>query len=327
MRSLSKTAAASSLLFFISSSLLAAQDQAAPSVTSSRAFKLSGYTQVLYTAPRDGVDGLAIRRSRFTLTGDLLKNVRFKATVDLVKSPILIDAQVDFILHEAASIRVGQFKVPFSLEMTTSSGELDLVNRSQPVNKLSPSLDINGGGRDIGAVVFGKAAFLEYTLGLFNGAGANKADTNDAKDLAGRLIVHPLSFLSLGASFYDGSYAASPGSASFVRDRVGVDLALIHGPVSLKADFIQAEDGDTLRRGWYVQGGYAFLSKVLQSVVRFDSFDPDGAVSGDRLDTWTVGLNWFLAERTKVQVNYELMKNQAGGTAGRTLLIQLQAGY
>ena len=196
--------------------------------------------------------------------------------------------------------------------MTTSSGDLDTVNRSQMVNKLSPSLDIGGGGRDVGAVVFGKAAFLEYTLGLFNGSGANKADTNDAKDLAGRLVVHPAGFLSLGASFYDGSYAASAGAASAVRDRFGLDLALFGGPFSLKADFISAEDGELLRRGWYVQGGCAFVPKTLQGIVKLDSYDPNASSAGDRQDTWTAGLNWFLTERTKLQVNYELIRNESG---------------
>ena len=327
MRSFPKAAAAAFALA-LAPAVLAAQEAAAPpAITASKAFKLSGYTQVLYSAPESGIDGLSVRRSRFSLAGDLLKNVRFKATIDLVKSPVLIDAQFEFMLHDAASIRVGQFKVPFSLEMSTSSGDLDLINRSQPVNKLSPSLDIGGGGRDIGAVVFGQAAFLEYTLGLFNGAGANRAETNDRKDLAGRIVVRPASFLSIGASFYDGSYSASAGGPSAVRDRIGADLALLHGPFSLKADILQAEDGETLRRGMYLQGGYAFLSKTLQGVVRFDSYDPDGAADGDRLDTWTIGLNWFLAGKTKLQVNYETMKDQAGRTAGRTLLIQLQAGY
>ena len=67
-----------------------------------------------------------------------------------------------------------------------------------------------------------------------------------------------------------------------------------------------------LRRGWYVQGGYVFLPKALQGVVKFDSYDPDATSAVDRLDTWTVGLNWFLAERTKLQVNYELIRNESG---------------
>jgi phosphate-selective porin len=327
MRSFSNTAVPAVLLILLPAILAAQETTASPTVTASKAFKLSGYGQFLYTAQDPEIDAWSIHRARLVFSAELLKNVRFKVQMDLVKSPALVDILVEFLLHEAASIRVGQFKVPFSLEMTTSSADLDLVNRSQTVNKLSPSLDIGGGGRDIGAVVFGKTAFLEYTFGLFNGSGANKADTNEKKDLAGRLIVHPLSFLSIGASFYDGSYAPAAGAASVVRDRVGADLALIHGPISLKADFIQAEDGETLRRGWYVQGGYVFLPKVLQGIVRFDSYDPDDAASGDRLDTWTVGLNWFLAERTKLQVNYELMKSQAGATAGRSLLIQLQGGF
>jgi phosphate-selective porin len=305
--------------------VMSAQD--AQAVTSSKAFSLSGYTQVLYAAPQDEAGGFSIRRARLAFSAALLKNVHFKIQADLTKSPALVDTLVEVILHEAVSIRIGQFKVPFSLEMTTSSGDLDLINRSRPIGKMSPSLDIGGSGRDIGAVVFGKAAILEYTLGLFNGSGANKADTNDRKDLAGRLVVHPLSFLSVGASFYDGSYAPAAGQPSRVRDRIGADLAVLRGPYSLKADFLQAEDGETMRRGWYVQGGYAFLPKRLQGIVRFDSYDPDGAVSGDRLDTWTVGLNWFLAGRTKLQINYETIRGQSAGNAGRTLLIQFQAGY
>jgi len=327
MRVFPPVAAISLVLSFLPG-FAAAQDAAsAPPVTSSRAFKLSGYTQVLAEAPEEGTAGFSIRRSRFTLAGEIVRNVRFKATVDLVKSPALIDAQVEFHFIEAASLRIGQFKVPFSLEMTTSSGDLDTVSRSQTVNKLSPSLDIGGGGRDVGAVVFGKAAFLEYTLGLFNGSGANKADTNDAKDLAGRLVVHPAGFLSLGASFYDGSYAASAGAASAVRDRFGLDLAFFGGPFSLKADFISAEDGELLRRGWYVQGGYAFVPKTLQGIVKLDSYDPNVSSAGDRQDTWTAGLNWFLAEKTKLQVNYELIRNESGKKVDQALFVQFQVGY
>jgi len=305
-----------------------AQDASAPPpVTASRAFKLSGYTQIVATAQDEGADGFTIRRSRFTLSAELVKNINFKATVDVVKAPALYDAVVEIFVHEAASFRIGQFKVPFSLEMTTSSADIDTIDRSQAVNKLSPGLDIGSSGRDIGAVVLGKAAFLEYTLGVFNGAGINRADTNDSKDLAGRLIVRPLSFLALGGSFYDGSYAASAGAASVVRDRIGMDLALLRGPLMVKADFISAEDGPIMRRGWYVLAGYAFLPKILQGVLKADSYDADTSVSGDRLDCWTAGLNWFIAGRTKLMVNFALTRNESGHTVNKALLIQFQGGF
>lgn len=305
-----------------------AQDASAPQpVTASLAFKFSGYTQIVATAQDECADGFTIRRSRFTLAAALVKNINFKATVDVVKAPALYDAMVEITVHETASFRVGQFKIPFSLEMSTSSADIDTIDRSQAVNKLSPGLDIGSSGRDIGAVVFGKAAFLEYTLGVFNGAGINKADTNDSKDLSGRLIVRPLGFLSLGASFYDGSYAASAGAASIVRDRVGMDLALLHGPLTIKADFISAEDGSIMRRGWYVQAGYAFLPKILQGILKADSYDADTSMSGDRRDCWTAGLNWFLAARTKLMVNFALTRNESGQTVNKAVLIQFQGGF
>jgi len=317
------------LLAFISLPVLLPAQEASgpPAVTSSKAFTLGGYAQVLYTAQDADIDAFSIHRARLVFSSELLKNFRFKVQLDLVKSPALVDAQLELVLHEAASVRVGQFKVPFSLEMTTSSGDLDTINRSQPVNRLSPSLDIGGGGRDIGAVVFGRSGILEYTLGLFNGAGANKADTNDKKDLAGRIVVRPFSFLSLGASFYDGSYSAAAGSAPAVRDKIGADAALVRGPFSLKTDFIQAEDAGTMRRGWYVQGGYLFLPKVLQGIAKLDSYDPDVSASGDRQNTWTLGLNWFFSGRTKLQINFELLKDEAGATVNKSLLLQLQGAF
>ncbi len=306
----------------------AAQDKPqAPSVTSSKAFKLSGYTQIVYTAQDEGTSGFAVRRSRFTLAADLVKSVRFKATVDLVKAPALYDALVEFVLHEAVSIRIGQFKVPFSLEMTTSSSEIETIDRSQVVTRLSPGLDIGSSGRDIGAVVFGRAGFLEYTLGVFNGAGINRADTNNRKDLAGRLAVRPLSGLSLGGSYYDGSYAATAGAPSVVRDRIGADLAFLRGPLSLKADFISAEDGGVMRQGWYVQAAYFFLPKAIQGVLKADSYDADTSKPGDRLGLWTAGLNWFLAERTRLMVNLAVTRNEAGKTVNTALLIQFQGGF
>jgi phosphate-selective porin len=141
------------------------------------------------------------------------------------------------------------------------------------------------------------------------------------------VIVRPLDFLSIGASFYDGSFAPSAGAASAVRDRVGMDLALLRGPFSLKAEFIGAEDGEVLREGWYVQAGWFFLPRMFQGVLRADSYDADRAASGDRKNVWTAGLNWILSGRTKLQANFELTRNEAGTTVNKALCVQLQAGF
>ena len=298
-----------------------------PAVTAGKALKLSGYTQFSYEALDGGDNGFSIKRARLVLSGAILKNVRFKLQVDAMKSPILLDANVELFLHEAATLCFGQFKIPFGIEMLTSSGDLDTINRSQPVNNLSPGLDIGANGRDIGAVVFGKTSILEYTVGLFNGAGINKADTNEEKDWAGRLAVHPTSFLTLGASLYDGSYSPSISVPSEKRDRAGLDLAVLTGPVSLKGEYIRASDGTTLKEGWYLQGGYFFLPKKLQGIVKADSYSWNTKEDLDRNSLWTLGANWFFAERTKLQVNLEITRDASGKTIHTAFLAQLQAGF
>jgi len=298
-----------------------------PAVTAGKALNLSGFAQLLYTGQDSGLDGFTLRRARFSFSGELLKNVRLKLQFDMVKSPALYDAQIDFTLHEKASFRIGQFKVPFSQESLTSGSELDTINRSQPVIKLAPGQDIGSSGRDIGAVAYGKISLIEYTVGVFNGAGMNRADTNEQKDLAGRIIIRPFQFLAIGASVYDGSYSATTGAAPLVRDRVGLEMAFLYQDLSLKGEWIQAEDDQTMKRGWYLQAGYHFLPKTLQGILKVDSFDPDTAAAQDRANVWTAGLNWFLSGRTKLQVNLEIYKNEAGKTTNTALLAQFQAAF
>ncbi len=298
-----------------------------PAVTAGKAFKLSGYSQFLATFQDAGLDGFSVRRARLSLTGDPLKNVHYKIQVDAVKSPILLDGLLEFAFTEAAALRIGQFKVPFSQESLTSSADLDTINRARPVLKLAPGQDIGASGRDIGAAIFGRTAILEYTLGVFNGAGINKADTNEQKDWAGRVLVHPASFLTFGASVYDGVYSATSAVPGEKRDRAGLEMAVLTGPLSFRGEYIRASDGTILKEGWYLQGGYFFLPKKLQGIVKVDSYNPDTSAESVRTSQWTAGLNWLFSSRTKLMVNLELAKDASGATTNTVFLAHFQVGF
>jgi len=316
------------ILFFVVAVFLSAQDKKEPSaVTGNRPLILSGYTQLIYTAQNPGIDSFTVNRARLIFSGDFLKNVRYKLQIDAVKSPILLDAQMEFVLSPAATFRIGQFKVPFSQENLTAGSDLDTINRSQPVLKLCPGRDISASGRDIGAIVYGKYSIIEYSAGLFNGAGINKADTNEEKDLAARVLVHPISFLTIGTSLYGGHYSEKVGAPAVTRNRTGFETAIVYNDFSLKGEFILAKDDTTSKQGWYLQGGYFLLPKTLQGIVKYDSYDKNKDVSGDRSNLFTLGLNWFLTDKTKIIVNFELYKDESGKTTNRALLAQFQAGF
>jgi phosphate-selective porin OprO/OprP len=322
------------ILFFLALTLpvfglvASAQDKtAAPGVTAAEPLKLSGYSQILSTIQSTGTDGLALRRTRFGLSGDVTKTLKFKLEVEALKSPSVIDAQIDWMPSSEAGLRFGQFKVPFSLENMTSTPDLDLINLSQAVAKLVPGQDNGSSGRDIGVVLTGKASVFEYYFGAFNGAGINKADTNDSKDIAARLVIRPASGLSLGASFYDGRHSPTTGAASVTRDRTGFEAAWTTPKIVLKAELIQAKDAAIRKQGWYAQAGYFIVPKKIQAVIRFDSLDVNRDAASDRMDVATAGFTWTILGRTKLQVNYEHTRNEAGAVVNRAFLVQFQLGY
>jgi phosphate-selective porin OprO/OprP len=300
---------------------------ATPPVRAAKPITLSGYTQILGTVQKEGVDSLAIRRSRFSLAVNLLKDVKAKFTIDVVRAPILVDAYVDVSFAKFANLRFGQFYVPFGVESTTSTADLDTINRSQPVEKMAPGRDIQTLGRDVGVIMTGKVSIFDYSLGLFNGAGANKADTNDEKDFAGRLGVKPLDFLTIGASLYKGKYNAAFGAPLNRRDRTGFDAGVALGNVSLKSEFLWCYDGDADRRGWFVQAGWFVVPEKLQIVAKFDTYDKDVHITDNRTNLYTAGLNWILSGKTKIQLNYESLRNELSETLNQALLVQFQTGF
>jgi phosphate-selective porin len=314
-------------LIFCSCLVSGQEKKEEPAVASSLKLQLSGYTQVIYTYWDVGVDTFVVRRARLSLTGELVKKIRFKLQVDATRNPILVDAQIDFVFRPELDLRIGQFYLPFSRENRTSAGDLDTVLRSQVVEKLAPGRDNGSLGRDIGVMVTGKFSMVEYMAGIFNGAGINKLDTNEEKDLSARLVLNPTEFLAVGGSVYDGRHNPTQGVPPVTRDRVGLEAALTLGAFSLKSEYISGKDDRVSKSGWYAQGLYNILPKKLQAVVKWDSYHQDKSALLDRTDILTLGANWFFAARTKLMVNYDLYRREGEGTTNWAVFVQFQAGF
>ncbi|MGB7296002.1 MAG: porin [Candidatus Aminicenantales bacterium] len=316
------------LTVLLLSGLVAGQEkkELAP-VTSNLSFRLSGYTQFLCVYWDKGLDSFSIPRARLTLSAELLKKVRFRIQVDGVKSPALIDANVDFLFNPAYGLRIGQYYVPMSLENNTSDAEMDTILRSQVVISLAPSRDIGSQGRDIGAMFMGRYTIAEYSLGVFNGAGINKLDTNKAKDVGARLILHPLASLAVGGSIYKGRHNPVQNGLDLTRDRFGLEASWMPGPFSVKGEFISGKDDLTTKSGWYLQGGYFFLPRKIQAIIKWDTYDKDRDAASDRTDLLTLGVNWFLWEKTKLVVNYNLHRKEGEGTTNQVMSVQFQAAF
>jgi phosphate-selective porin len=311
----------------LSGTALADEPKESPLVTAAKSLTLSGYAQILAADWDKGVDTFSLRRARVSLAGEIVKNLRFKVAVDFVKSPALLDAFVEYEPSKAAGVRFGQFLVPFSLESVTPTSDLDMINRSPVVEALAAGRDNGSSGRDIGVLLYGRCAFIDYAVGLFNGAGINKADTTSHNDWSGRIVMHPIKFLSVGASLYRGKQDSSPGAPLVRRNKEGLEAAFVLKAFSLKSEYIRARDNLVAKAGWYIQAGVFALPGRLQTLLRYDSLDLNRAVSGDGTNVISAGVNWFVVGKTKLQVNYEIHRLQGGGRDKSGLLAQFQAAF
>jgi phosphate-selective porin OprO and OprP len=253
--------------------------------------------------------------------------MHYKLQIEFAKTPAILDANIEYEFCKPAKIRVGQFLVPFSLENVTGTSDVDMINRAQPEEKLVPGRDNASQGRDVGIAVFGNYSIVEYTVAIVNGPGINKSDTNSHKDLVGRVVVHPLKYLAVGGSLYKGKHSAAAEEPLVTRDKAGLELALLIDRASLKAEYLYAKDDKLTRNGWYAQAGYFIMREKVQALVKCDMVDMNRVLSGDRVDRYTAGVNWFLSGRTKFQLNYELYKLESGKIDNKAILAMFQVAY
>lgn len=313
-------------------------------IESASKISFSGYLQILYTLDETAgvADGLKIRRARLDFRGNPAKNIGWRLQLDAVQPlssavssttkvvtrPVIIDAYIDYGLPNNVNFKIGQFLIPFSRENLESNTKLETINRSQVVERLVPGRDIGAQGRDLGIQLNGEADFgledkvVEYAIGLFNGNGINLDDSNESKDIAGRILFFPISGLAFGASQYNGKYSSSEA----VKTRTGVELTYVPGNFSLKSEYIMGIDGTTEKYGYYIQTGYKF-TQALEAILKYDSYDPNKSVFGDKNDIATYGLNLFLNKWLKIQVNYETKTEEGAQIKNNTFLTQFQVQY
>ena len=131
-----------------------------------------------------------LRRARPIFEGTLFKYFGFKIQPDFGMSTVAIfDCYGQIKPIKEAVLTFGKFKPPVGLERLQSAAALTFVERALPTN-LVPS-------RDVGIMLSGEIAggAFNYQIALLNGAPDlvnADFDTNDEKDLAARVFLHPL---------------------------------------------------------------------------------------------------------------------------------------
>jgi phosphate-selective porin OprO/OprP len=146
--------------------------------------------------PTPIVNTFTTRKIRPSFSGRVSRYLDFKVTPDFGNgSSLLVDGYLDIRFSTKLRVRTGKDKTPIGYELLQSDKDLWFPERS-----LASSLVPN---RDIGVQAqgnFGGNRFF-YAAGVFNGIpdatfSTSDVDTNNGKDLAGRVVVQPFATTS-----------------------------------------------------------------------------------------------------------------------------------
>jgi phosphate-selective porin OprO and OprP len=258
--------------------------------------KFDGYLQAdsrfFVGHPSPAVETFQIGRARPVFQGTLFKYFDFRIMPDFAGGQtVLQDLQLDFTAIPGAKLRFGKFKSPLGLEVLQGDTDLTFITRSL-TSALLPS-------RDAGAQVFSDVAggAMSYAFGILNGVpdGASAdLDSNDGKDMVGRLFTQPfknsqlsiLKSLGIGVGASDGSQQGSlpsyktSGQAVYFsyssgvmadgnRRRISPQAYYYAGPFGMMTEYAMsaqdvrkgASSGRIQNRSWHVSASYAIGGK------------------------------------------------------------------
>ena len=253
--------------------------------------KIGGWYQAdinIYEKGNEGNSRFRNRRARLDIRGVLEDYFEYRLFTQLAGTAAnLQEAWLMYKYFPSARFKIGQFKVPFSLESQYSSLWTDFIEKSIGVANLEPA-------EDLGAMIYGNpfGGRVEYAVGAFNGRARTLDDNNDNFDVAGRLVVAPfkkskselLRELYVGGSVTSGhsdetlaatgfttsggsrfaTYSAGTRHADY-RSRYGGELQWIFGSGDIKAEYLTSRFNaverlgikeDVVADGWYVSGSY-----------------------------------------------------------------------
>ncbi|MBN1416307.1 MAG: hypothetical protein JW973_14490 [Bacteroidales bacterium] len=314
-------------------------------VNAGKKIRLGGYGHFRYQfLEEEGkTDGFDIRRIYVDLKASITPYWDFRLQTDFAGSPKIMDIYADLNINDWLNFTIGQQTIPFSLNNTTSNAKLELTDRSQAVEALSlRNGDVlgNNNGRDIGISVYGSFIALQdrklfnYRIGVFNGSGINKADLNEAKDIVGRIILHPLQGLDLGGSFY---YGWTPDSATLdnqtvptqlgLRQRAGAEINYTWRFLNMKCEYITGTDGTIRKAGYYGQiAGYVIPDK-LQIAGRYDVYDRNADENDTVTTNYTMGVNYYINRNVTLQGSYTLCHEEGIAFRNNIGSVQLQISF
>jgi len=236
-------------------------------------------------------------------------------------------------------VRLGQFKVPFSLQQLTPDWRGSFIDRAVTDPKFAVS-------RDIGGMVSGtfRNKALGYSAGVFNGGGESRSQDDESHLLAARVWFDPLGeyvlsegaldnpegmILHFGASARAGEAARGTATPGVVEDpdderALGAEAAWRWSRLWATAEYFRMRDEqqnpasgpDIASRGWFAQITGMIVPGTFEMGGRYAVVDPDHQSSDDEVrEVRMLGAFYIKGHNVKLQADAGALRYDAGFSA------------
>jgi len=251
--------------------------------------------------------------------GKLTDDFGYFALFEFV-NPQLYELYAEWTPRKEFNFRIGQFKVPFTIENPMSLTVLETLLYTRSVSTFTGMGDDvmalqsgkNNSGRDIGMQVSGSLLpsqthdYIQYSMGIFQGSGMNLSDQNNTKDFAGTILIQPVKGFKFGGGAYFGQAKYSlngDAPTDHVRNRWTIGGVYDSPRFYARAEWIKGKDSAINREGVYGTAQYYVFPDKLSFVGKVDYLNADKSNNQEVMD-YTAGLSYYFYPRCRIHVNY-----------------------
>jgi hypothetical protein len=283
-----------------------------------------------------------------SVNGKLNDSFRYGFLMEFV-NPSVQEFWGEWTAAKEFNFKLGQFKVPFTLESLYVPATLETAAYSRTISNLvgyAGSDDVlklqngkNNFGRDAGIQISGELApmekgynLIQYAAGIFQGMGVTSNEMNNTKDFAGTLMFQPTKGFRIGGGAYFGQAtykkAGEEVAADHVRNRFAISAEYKSDKFNVRTEWITANDGGIDKEGLYGVASYYLMPKKLNVLAKVDYYNKNKDFNSEVID-YTVGMNYYFAPACRMQLNYTLSdySKKWGAENSNVVVAQFQIGF
>lgn len=308
--------------------------------------RIMGYGQSTYYVQRcDGTTDNALDIQRFIVMADahITERISFWLMYDFASSK-MHEYYAQYAFSPALKLRIGQYKQPFTIESLLAPTLISNVFMDESVTYMAgiagdPCYGVGRVGRDMGVMLTGDlwvkngTPLLNYSLGVFNGAGMNQKENNSQKDVIGQINLTPLEKTTFSASFLLGTAKAQAPSPygcfdegdNYKRNRFALGLDHKNRVVNLRSEAMWGNDGGVKSMGWYANAEF-HLTRRLDLVANYDYLNRNQDADRSSTHNWLGGLQYWLYKQCCVRSQF-VYKDPQNKAATRLWVTQFQIAF